>query len=84
MLERNSSCWIAFSYPDLAALSDISSCNEGLCYGRKRRLYRHRQGPQSNFKIGGAPLVTQYWEGGGHKTLFIILKILRGGGGARA
>ena len=32
------------------------------------------QGPRSNFEIGGggrwAPLVTQYWGGGGHKTLF--------------
>ena len=23
------------------------------------------QGPQRNFEIGGAPLVTQYWWGGG-------------------
>ena len=29
------------------------------------------QGPRSNFEIGGAPLVTQYWGGGGDKTLFL-------------
>ena len=64
MLERNSFCCIAFSYPDLAALSDISSCNEGLCYGRKRRLYRDRQGPQSNFKIGGGGTISDSILGG--------------------
>ena len=33
-------------------------------------IFRKVQGPRSNFEIGGAPLVTQYW-GGGHKTLFL-------------
>ena len=36
------------------------------------------QGPRSNFEVGGgegAPLGTQYWGGGGHKTLFLTNSI---------
>ena len=36
------------------------------------------------FEIGGAPLVIQYWEGWGHKTLFLLslynFKNIGGGG----
>ena len=35
-------------------------------------VLRDPQGPRSNFEIGGgAPLLPQYWDGGGHKTLFL-------------
>ena len=36
-------------------------------------LKQHRQGRRSNFEIGGAPLVTQYWGEGGTRHFFLLI-----------
>ena len=40
-------------------------------------VWNEKQGPRSNFEMGGrgggAPLVTQYWRGGGTKYFFLLI-----------